>query len=109
MIGSIVSDAAILLPALNAVLVIFCKAVIPIICNAENLALTVSTPLPKVDISTFLEASLTSVNPLVAPVKLSFSFNLSNVLNVVAAFFSNFLLSNSIDTTRSSIVVLIVY
>ena len=106
--GSIVRAETILLPALTAELVMLDKAVTPITCSAENLACTASTAVPIPLISIFFDAESISVNPLAHPVKFNFCLNRSRVDIVVCTLDSNCLLSNCIDTTLSSTVLLII-
>ena len=106
-IGSVVIADTIFLPASTAELVMLAKAVTPITCNAENLADTVSIPVPRPDISTFLAAEPTSSRPLEAPDRFNFCLSLSSVDILVWTFFSNWALSNLISTTLSSTVLLI--
>ena len=91
----------------TAELAIFARAVTAMTCNDENLVLTVSTLLLNPDMSTRLAAALTSFKPLDAPFKSKLLFNLFIVSILVLTFFSNCWLSNCIDTTRSSTVLLI--
>ena len=83
MIGSIVRAEAILFPALTAELVIFARAVTPMTCNAENFAWTVSIPVDKPDMSTFLAAELIPSRPFADPDRFNFCLSLSSVLMVV--------------------------
>ena len=76
--------------------------------NAENFARTVSTAFPMPDISILSAVVLISSKPFAAPSSRKARFNLSRVDKLVETFLSNLLLSNSIDTTRSSTVLLIV-
>ena len=77
-------------------------------CNAENLAVTLSIPLLNGEILKFLAALPTSSSPFAESLRFKLFLSFSSVLILVLTLLSNCLLSNFIETTRSSIVVLIV-
>ena len=95
------------LPVFMTELVIFCIAVTPATCNAENLTRKASTPdvIPLKLIP--LLAALILSKPLEAPVKFSFCLSLSSVDILCATPFSNCWLSNRISKTLLSTVLLI--
>ena len=79
----------------------------PITSRAENLLLTDSTALAMGDRLQFLAAEFMFSRPLADFSKLRLFLSLSSVDIVVLTLDSKFLLSNCIDTTRSSTVLLI--
>ena len=107
MIGSSVNALIMRLPVLTAWLAMFAKAVTPITSNAENRACTVSTALLRPFILTLLADLEMLSRALLAPGNFNFSFKRSRVPIVVLTLFSKFRLSNCMETTLSSIVLLI--
>ena len=77
------------LPAFTAEFVILANAVTAITSKAENFMRTVSTPLYRPDMSTFLAAALTVSRLLEESLKFRAFFSLSNVPIDVATFRSN--------------------
>ena len=77
------------LPALTALFVILARVVTAITCNAENLAFTVSMPLPIVEKSQLLAAALTFSKPFEAPSRFKLFLSLSRVDILVETFRSN--------------------
>ena len=107
LIGSMVRALIILFPVLTAELVMLANAVTPITWRAENLALTVSTPLANPPISILFAASPTSLRPLAEVDIFKLCLSLSREDIDVLIFDSNCLLSNRISTTLLSTIVLI--
>ena len=76
--GSIANDLTKFLPAFTALFVILASAVVAITPRAENLAVTVSTPLVKPDIpnpDSLFKLSFTPSSPLLESFILSFSLS----------------------------------
>ena len=91
-IGCIASDETRCLPVLITELVMFDKAVIAMVCNAENLTLIPSTDDPNAS------------KPFAAPLIFRPLFNLSMELREVFTFLSKSSFLNCISTTLWSIV-----
>ena len=82
-------------------------AVIPTIPSVENLRCNDSTPAAIPSSETFFAAVSILLKPLAASSNFNAFLSFSRVVILVLTFFSNFELSNCIDTTRSSTVLLI--
>ena len=92
-IGSTVSDFTRFLPALTALFVIFASAVTPITPSAENLVVTLSTPVTNPlspDVDNLDIPLLTSLSPSVEFFILSFSFSFPRLAIVLLTPLSKF-------------------
>ena len=104
--GSIVRADTSRFPVFTAELVMLERVVMATTWNAENLAWTVSTDLPRTDMSHRFAASPSPSRLLAALSRSSPRLSLSSVDRLVCTFCSNCRLSNRISTILSSIVLL---
>ena len=106
-IWSTVSDFTSCFPVFIAEFVMFDSAVMPMTSSAENFAPTASAAFTSGERSIPFAASSTASRPLAAPSSLSALRSFPSVPRLWLTPRSNFRLSKSISTTRSSISVLI--